>query len=99
MGLATSKWPPKGRKKDFRLVDGGRGKGTKKIKKKTVLGMTFSIVENLSGVCGNIFGLFRRPQLHFNKKSKKMYFYIRGPAAGGEALRIVLLSRVPSSVL
>ena len=30
--------------------------------------MSLPIVENLSGLRGNIFSLFRRPQLHFEKK-------------------------------
>ena len=88
MGLAPSKWPPKRQKRDFSLVEGVDGKGLEKIEKIKILRMESSIVENLSGVCGNIFSLFRRSQLHFDKKSKNVYFYIRGLAAGGEALRI-----------
>ena len=38
----------------------------KKIRKIKVLRMGLPVVENLSGLCGNIFSLFRRPQLHFN---------------------------------
>ena len=49
---------------------GGEGKGRGRIPKNdekvNVLGMEFSIVENLSGLSGDIFSLFRRPQLHFN---------------------------------
>ena len=33
--------------------------------------MGLPIVENLSGLCGNLFSLLKRPQLHFRNKSKK----------------------------
>ena len=47
----------------------GQGrKFVKKIKIWKVLRMGLPIVENLSGLCGNIFSLFKRPQLHFCKK-------------------------------
>ena len=36
-----------------------------------VLRMGLPILENLSGLSGNIFSLSRIPQLHFNEKSKK----------------------------
>ena len=36
--------------------------------------MGLPVVENLSGLCDNIFGLVRSPQLHLNKKSKKDRF-------------------------
>ena len=41
--------------------------------------MKFSIVENLSGLSGNIFSLFRSPQLHFHQKSKEKLNYIPIP--------------------
>ena len=40
-----------------------------------VLRMGFSIVENLSGLCGNISSLFRRSQLHFNWKKTNVDLY------------------------
>ena len=58
-------WPcplPCGRSKNKDLFF----RNSKKIR------MRFSIVENLSGLSGNIFSLFRRPQLHFNKKIQKL---------------------------
>ena len=30
--------------------------------------MGLTMVENLSGLCGNAFGLFRSPQFHFNNR-------------------------------
>ena len=48
-----------------------KGRFWSKMKKKVeVLGMEFSIVENLSGPQESIFSLSRRPQLHFRKKYK-----------------------------
>jgi len=45
-----------------------------------VLRMGLPLVENLSGLCGNIISLFRRPQLHFGKKIFKIVvFYIKLP--------------------
>ena len=41
--------------------------------------MGLPIVENLSGLSGNIFSLSRIPQLHFNKKSKNWSSYINIP--------------------
>jgi hypothetical protein len=41
--------------------------------------MGLPIVENLSGLSGNIFNLSRIPQLHFNWKSKKSSNYINIP--------------------
>ena len=38
----------------------------KKVEISKVLRMGLPIEENLSGLCGNVFSLFRRPQLHFN---------------------------------
>ena len=40
-----------------------------------VLRKGFSIVENLSGLCGNIFSLFRKPQLYFGEKSQNWSNY------------------------
>ena len=48
-------------------------KNDEKIK---VLRMSLPIVESLSGLQESIFSLFRSPQLHFGKKSKKMSNYI-----------------------
>ena len=41
--------------------------------------MGWPIVENLSGVCGILFNLFRGPYLNFGKKSKKMLIFIKIP--------------------
>ena len=39
--------------------------------------MGLPIVENLSGLCGNIFSLFRKPQLYFGEKSKNWSNFIK----------------------
>ena len=57
---------------------------SKHLKKKhnkisKVLRMGLPIVENLSGLSGNIFSLSRIPQLHFNSKSKNLSNYINIP--------------------
>ena len=61
-----------------------------------VLRMGLPIVENLSGLCGNIFNLSRRPQLRFGKKSKNCWIYIRRPLVGtrlcGSACQSCLLA-------
>ena len=53
----------------------------KQVKIRKVLRMGLPIVENLSGLCGNVVNLFRRPQLHFGKKkkTKKMSNFIKLP--------------------
>ena len=56
--------------------EGVRSKNDKKVK---VLRIEFSIVEILSGLQESIFSLFRRPQLHSRKKSKKYRIYIKFP--------------------
>ena len=43
---------------------------SKNDEKVKVLKMEFSIVESLGGPCGNIFSLFRGPQLNSRKKIK-----------------------------
>ena len=45
-------------------------KNLKIFKISKVLRMGLPIVENLSGLSGNIFSLSRIPQLHFNEQSK-----------------------------
>ena len=49
---------------------GQGGKLVKKVKIWKVLRMGLPIVENLSGLCGNMFGLFIKPQLHSGKNLK-----------------------------
>ena len=44
------------------------GEGVKNVEILEILGMGFSIVENLSGLCGIILNLFRGSQLNFGKK-------------------------------
>ena len=56
-----------------------RWKNLKSCKISKVLGMEFSIVENLSGLSGNIFSLSRILQLHFNQKSTNWPNYINIP--------------------
>ena len=46
-------------------------KNLKMFKISKVLRMGLPIVENLSGLSGNILNLFNNPQLHLNSKSKK----------------------------
>ena len=54
-------------------------KGQKKSTKMEVLRMEFSIVENLSGLQGSIFILFRGPYLNSREKSKKYSNFIIFP--------------------
>ena len=55
------------------LGGGGYPHNEEKLK---VLRMDFSIVENLSGLCGCMFSLFRRPQLNSCKNMKMLKKHI-----------------------
>ena len=48
-------------------------KSSRKIVGKKVLRVEFSIVENLSGPQESMFGLSRRPQVHFGRKNVDFY--------------------------
>ena len=59
----------------WHLVGNGQGwKKSKKVKILKVLRMGLPIVENLSGLCGNMFSLFRRPQLHLGKTKQNVKY-------------------------
>ena len=70
---ADWKWGVWGGEAPPRKMEGGGTKNDEKIK---VSRMKFSIVEILSGLQENVFSLFRRPQLHFGEKSKKLLNFI-----------------------